>query len=365
MKKSRFFKCVAIALVTLILATTLIACGGKSPQGVGPKKKFTVMWSIYVGWMPWPYAQESGILQKWADKYNIVIDLKEAGYIPSIEAYVAGEADAVVMTNMEALNMAAAAGVDTTAVIVGDYSNGNDAVLTRNGLKLRDLRGKTVYLVELSVSQYLLARGLEKEGQGLTEGDLKLVNVSDADIAPAFITSKGQEVVVTWNPMVVDIESQVSVTNAFNSSQIPHEILDIMFVRTDVLSKHPELAKALVGAWYETLALMQGKGPETEKALASMAQKSGASLAQYKKQLETTYMYWQSADAASFTRSRKLVEVMDLVRKFSFDHGMFGEGVKSVDAVGILFPDGTILGNPKNVKLRFADKYMQFVAGGK
>jgi len=104
-------------------------------------KRFRIMWSIYVGWMPWPYAAEAGILKKWADRYNVEIELTQADYVPSIEAYVAGKADGVVMTNMEALNLAAAAGVDTTVAIIGDYSNGNDAVITRKGLGLCDLGG--------------------------------------------------------------------------------------------------------------------------------------------------------------------------------------------------------------------------------
>ena len=33
------------------------------------------------------------------------------------------------MTNMKALDMPAASGVPTTAILVGDYSNGNDALL--------------------------------------------------------------------------------------------------------------------------------------------------------------------------------------------------------------------------------------------
>ena len=58
-------------------------------------------------------------------------------YAPSLDAFVAKNIDACTMTNMEALDMPAAAGVDTTSIIIGDYSNGNDAVLVRNGLTLR------------------------------------------------------------------------------------------------------------------------------------------------------------------------------------------------------------------------------------
>ena len=69
------------------------------------------------------------------------------------------------MTNMECLDMPAASGIDSTALIMGDYSNGNDAILTRKGgTWISCLPGKTVNLVELSVSHYLLARALEKSG---------------------------------------------------------------------------------------------------------------------------------------------------------------------------------------------------------
>ena len=56
---------------------------------------------------------------------------------------------------------------------------------------------------------------------------------------------------------------------------------------------------------------------------------------------------------------------MDLVRKFSFDHGLLGEGAKTVDVVGIEFPGGKTLGNKKNIKMRFDASYMKMAADGK
>lgn len=352
-----------------MLFVSVAGCGGNSASTAqsskASKPKFTVAWSIYVGWMPWPYAAESGILKKWADKYNVEINLVQMDYIPSVEAYVAGKVDGVSMTNMEALNMAAAAGVDTTAIIVGDYSNGNDAVITRNGLSLPNLKGKAVNLVQYSVSHYLLARGLELEGKGLKEKDLQLVNTSDSDIGPVFVSNSSQEAVVTWNPIVLEILDQVpNAKSVFDSSKIPYEILDIMFLRTDVAERRPELAKALTGAWYETLALMAGKNADSQKALTAMAEKSGTKLASYEAQLRTTFMFWKPLDAANFARTKKLPEVMDLVRKFSYEQGLW-QDAKSIDSVGIIFPDGTVLGNSKNVKLRFTDIYMQLAADGK
>jgi len=48
---------------------------------------------------------------------------------PLLDAFVSRNIDACTMTNMEALDMPAASGVPTTVVIIGDYSNGNDALL--------------------------------------------------------------------------------------------------------------------------------------------------------------------------------------------------------------------------------------------
>src|SRR6186997_1213599 len=106
------------------------------------KPSFTVGWSIYAGWTPYYYLNKSGILRKWADKYGINIKVQRFDYAPSLDAFVAKNIDACVMTNMEALDMPAAAGIDTTAIIVGDYSNGNDAVLVRQNLGLAQIPGK-------------------------------------------------------------------------------------------------------------------------------------------------------------------------------------------------------------------------------
>ena len=95
-----------------------------------------------------------------------------------------------------------------------------------------------------------------------------------------------------------------------------------------------------------------------------MADTVGATEAEFRAQLRTTAMYYQPHDAAVFTRSRKLEETMVYVRDFSFDHGLYGGG-KTRDYVGIAFPDGTVLGNKKNVKLRFDDTFMQLAADGK
>jgi NitT/TauT family transport system substrate-binding protein len=56
---------------------------------------------------------------------------------------------------------------------------------------------------------------------------------------------------------------------------------------------------------------------------------------------------------------------MEQVRTFTFSKGLFGKGAKSKDFVGIEFPDKSLLGDAKNVKLRFDSSVMQLAADGK
>lgn len=349
-------------VVIILLALVITSHSAFSSEKEDQKKKFKVAWSIYAGWNPWSYAKESGILKKWADKYDISIDLIKMDYIPSIEAYTSEEVDACVMTNMDALTIPVASGVASTAIIVGDFSNGNDALLVRNNLTIPQLSGKRVNLVEYSVSHYLLSRALDKNG--LKDSDVKVVNVSDSDIAPAFVANNDQEAVVTWNPLVMEIMKTPGVSKIFDSSQIPGEVLDIMFVRNKVLKDNPKLGKALAGAWFEVMGIMSTRGGQSQSALTKMAQAGGSSLTEYKAQLKTTAMFYKASDAVSYTNTQEIKDNMRRVRNFCFKYKLLGDRVSKPDDLGIKFADGSILGDESNVQFIFDSSFMKMAAEG-
>ncbi len=324
------------------------------------KTEFRVAWSIYVGWMPWGYLEDSGIMDKWAEKYSIDIEIVQINdYVESINQYTAGAFDGVSATNMDTLSIPAGGGVDTTALIVGDFSNGNDAVILKGEGTLADLAGRPVNLVELSVSHYLLARALDSVG--LREADLaSVINTSDADMIAAF-QSGDVEAVVTWNPLVSTILEDPNAAKLFDSSDIPGEIIDLMVVNTETLAANPDFGKAMVGAWYEVMGLMAAGD---EEVLTAMAEASGTDLAGYQAQLASTEMFYNPADAVAFTSSAELPDTMVSVAEFLFDKGILGEGAPSADFVGVEYPDGSTTGDAANVRFRFDTTYMQMAADG-
>ena len=347
-------------LSALLLAAALVT---PAPAAAAAKTKFKIAWSIYVGWMPWGYMSDAKIIDKWAKKNGIEIEIVQINdYMESINQFTSGQFDGCSMTNMDALTVPAAGGVDSTALIVGDFSNGNDGVVLKGKSSLKDIKGQNVHLVELSVSHYLLARALQSID--LAEKDVKVVNISDSDIVAAFSTPD-ITAVTTWNPQLSAIKALPDAHEVFDSSKIPGEIIDLMVVNTATLKENPALGKALVGAWFETLQLLADPGAKGAAARAAMAKASGTDLAGFEGQLKTTKMFYEARDASAFARSKALPDTMEKVRQFCFSHGLLGPNAKSVDAVGIEFPDGAVLGDKTNVKLRFDDSYQTLAVGGK
>ena len=357
----------AAALASLVLTAACSGAkkeeGAAAPAAEAPKQEFNIGWSIYAGWMPWPYAEKSGILKKWADKYGIKINLIQVNdYVESLNQYTAGKLDGVGATNMDALTIPAAGGKDTTVLILGDYSNGNDGIVLKNGASMADIKGRTVNLVELSVSHYLLARGLALNGMKLA--DVKTVNTSDADIVSAF-ASPNVTAVAAWNPQLSQITATPGATMVFDSSKIPNEIQDLMTVSTDTLKANPKLGKALVGAWYEVMAIMAKGDAKANEAIDDMARMAGTTPENFRAQLKTTYIYYKPAEAVAYATGPDIIKHEDAVRQFSFSKGLFGPAATSVDAIGIGFAGGKTLGDKANVKLRFDPSFMQMAADGK
>jgi NitT/TauT family transport system substrate-binding protein len=191
-----------------------------------------------------------------------------------------------------------------------------------------------------------------------------VVNTSDADIVAAF-GSADSTAAVTWKPQLAEVTKIPNVSLVFDSSKIPGEIIDLMVVNSAVLKDNPKLGKALVGAWYETLAVMGGSDAKATAALTAMAKASGTDFAGFKSQLATTKLFVTPSETYTFTTSPNVMKTMDLVRSFSFTHGLLGKDAKSADVVGIEFPGGKTLGNTKNIKMRFDPTYVKLAVDGK
>ena len=332
--------------------------------GAAEAKTYKFGYNIYVGFMPYGWMAQNGILEKWAKKYGVDIEVIQVNdYVGGINQFTAGELDGMAVASMDGLTIPAASGVDTTIMLAGDFSNGNDGILSKKASDIKSLKGETIHLFELTVSHYLLSRALELNGMSLR--DVKTVNITDADIAPAYLGSDELVHAVAWNPMLLQMETKVEGSKRiFDSASTPEEIVDVMLMHTKTVEEHPEVAKAFVGAWYETMQIMSKGGFVGETMIADLADASGGTVPEYKAQLESTKMYYDPAEALDLMNSKRHQKTWDFVRKFSFDVGLFGEAATSADFIGIEFPDGTVLGDKNNIQLRINSSFTEMAVKG-
>ena len=200
------------------------------------------------------------------------------------------------MTNMDVLTIPAVGGIDSTALIVGDFSNGNDGIVMKNGKTVKDLKGRSVKLVEFTVSHYMLARALEMNGMTETRHQ-------DGQHQRRRHRRRVRRPTRTAPPSPGTRRCSRRATPrarrwCSTRPRFPGEIIDLMVVRTNAPDS---LKKALTGAWYETMAVMTGNDKAADDALAFMAKSSGATVPEFKAQLGTTAMFYKAADAVAFT----------------------------------------------------------------
>src|SRR5690606_41203121 len=62
-------------------------------------------------------------------------------YVPSLDAFSAGQVDAVATTNGDAL-VIGSSGAQSAAILINDYSNGNDMVVARSEEHTSELQSR-------------------------------------------------------------------------------------------------------------------------------------------------------------------------------------------------------------------------------
>ena len=342
----------------------LLPANGRAGEDAAPATPvFTVGWSPNAGNNPYPYLESSGLLKKWADRYHLEIKLQRLDYKSAIDAFVSRKVDACVMSNLAALNVSATAGIDATVLYLNDSSNGNDVILARSGVELKDLPSKKTLLDQKSVSLYLLERAMTMQGLESQIPNLKLINTEEDGIARRFLKDQEVDVAVTWKPMASQIVIGAKAKDLFNSSQVPGEIVHFMAVRTELVNRPDgsgeRFAKALTGAWYEVMAQLAAPVMQSE-VLGGIASATKNTIETVNDQLDTTKFFMSPNSALRFENGSK--DRMSEMRLFCFNHKLLGDA-KSPEEVAIEYPDESIDGKRDHVRLRLDSKYMALALG--
>ncbi len=286
-------------------------------------------YSDWPGWVAW----QVGIEKDWFKEAGVDVNFEWFEYVPSMEAYAAGQLDAVSMTNGDAL-VTGATGAPSKIILINDFSNGNDMLIAKPGIEtIEDLKGKRIGVEVGFVCHLMLLKALESKG--MAESDVTLVNIPTNDLPQAF-ASGDVDAVVGWQPSSGQSLKAVPGSKAiFTSRDVPGLIYDALAVNPASLSARPDDWAKVVDVWYKISDYILD--PETrDDAIKIMATRVNLEPGQYAAFVDGTKILTLEEAKAVFAEGDGLDSIYGssvVADKFNVDNEVYETAQKVTDYI--------------------------------
>ncbi|ACL74150.1 NMT1/THI5 like domain protein [Thioalkalivibrio sulfidiphilus HL-EbGr7] len=266
---------------------------GMSAQALSEPLK--IGYSDWPGWVAWEVAIE----KDWFKEEGVDVKFEWFDYVASMDAFAAGQLDAVAMTNGDAL-VTGATGARNVMIIINDYSNGNDMIIARRGISsVADLKGRKIGVEIGFVSHLLLLNALEKNG--MSESDVELINVPTNE-TPQVLASGNVDAIVAWQPSSGQALNLVPGSTAiYTSADEPGLIYDVLAVSPTSLAANRDAWIKVARVWYRAVDYIQDPATRAD-AVRIMAARVGIPPADYEGFIEGTKILTREEAMEFFTK---------------------------------------------------------------
>jgi NitT/TauT family transport system substrate-binding protein len=251
------------ALISVCAAAAVLAAA--ATLAAPPIK---IGYSDWPGWVAWQVA----IDKDWFKEAGVEAQFEWFDYVASMDAFAAGQIDAVTVTNGDALVMASG-GAKNVMILLTDYSNGNDMIVAKPGINsLKDLAGKKIGLEVGFVEHLLLLKGLEKAG--MKESDVILVNTKTNE-TPQALASGDLAAIGAWQPSSGEAMKRVpGARPVYTSADEPGLIYDVLTVNPASLANRRAEWQKVMGVWDKVVSYINDPGTQPD-AVRIMAARVG------------------------------------------------------------------------------------------
>lgn len=225
-------------------------------------------YSDWPGWVAWQVAIEKG----WFKEAGVDAKFEWFDYAASMEAFAAGKIDGVLVTNGDAL-VVGSGGAKNVMILLTDYSNGNDMIIAKPGIKsIKDLKGKKIGLETGFVEHLMLLNALEKAG--MKESDVTIVNTKTNETPQALATGD-LAAIAAWQPNSGEAMKRVpGAKPIYTSANEPGLIYDVLTVNPASLSAKKADWEKVIKVWDKVVAYIND--PKTQPdAVKIMAARVG------------------------------------------------------------------------------------------
>jgi len=289
---ARWATSVAVSAVVFALSVSSFAA---PPEASKP---------LRVGFSDWPgwTAFEIGIQKGWFKEAGVDVKFDWFEYAPSMDAFAAGKVDAVMMTTGDAL-VTGAPGPRSVAILVTDYSAGNDMIVAKRGIKsVKELKDKKIGLEVGLVEHLMLDKALEKNG--MKESDVKIVNVPTNQTAQA-LASGSVDAIGAWQPNAGQaLKASAGSKAVFTSADVPGLIYDLVCVNPKNLAERRGDWVKFVKVWNRIEAFVMDPKNKDE-AVKIMAGRAGVPPEEYAKFLPGTHFLTPKEALKRFDKDEK------------------------------------------------------------
>ena len=233
----------AVACCAIVVAVNpLFAAGSEEADTAAPALR--IGYSDWPGWVAW----EVGIQKGWFEEAGVAVEFEWFEYVPSLDAFAAGQVDAVAVTNGDAL-VTASTGAPGIMILINDYSNGNDMVVARPGIEsIEQLVGGRVGIEVGFVPHLLFLKAIEEAG--LSQDRFEIINVATHQ-TPEVLATGEVDAIAAWQPNSGQALRALAGSSAiFTSADVPGLIYDTLAVHPASLAERRDDWKAVVAVWY-------------------------------------------------------------------------------------------------------------------
>ena len=315
-----------IAFVTAL--AILVGCQKKEeakPEAAA-KAPLKIAYSDWPGWTAFEIAKQKG----WFKEAGVDVEFSWFEYAPSMEAFTAGKVDAVTIASGDALVTGAGAqGGKNVAILVTDYSNGNDMIVAKPGIaSLKDLKGKNVGIEIGLVEHLLLSKGLQKIG--LKETDVTLVG-TPTNQAAQVLAAGDVSAIGAWQPNSGQALKSVAGSKAiYTSADEPGLIYDFLSVSPQSLAERRDDWVKVVKVWDRVVKYLADSTTRKD-GIAIMAARVGVKPEEYAAFLEGTKFLTLAESRPRFQPGTSLASIpysMSVADTFNVANKVYKESLK-------------------------------------
>ena len=265
--------------VSLLLSLMLTACSHEPLTN-----KITIAINPWPGYELLYLAEKKGFFKD----VGLNIELAQTATLSDAQrAYISGRVDGFTSTIVEAVQAQEFGGAPLKVVLLADYSNGGDVILSQPPYQsLSDLKGKKIGCEVSSLGIYILTRALTVHGMSLN--DVEVINVEQGNALQS-LDSGLIDAMVSYPPYSFEILNDPQQANhkIFTTAEIPNEILDTVSFSTRIIKENPNLVSKLQQAWQLSYDFLK---QHPNEAIRLMAERQKISETEFNQSLEDIHL---------------------------------------------------------------------------